>query len=78
MLKKNSIQTLWIIFFVAPGLFVISVIILYPLFASLYNSFFSWNGFIRGNFSGLENFRSLFTQFPYNQRFFNAIGNNVK
>jgi len=78
MLKKNSIRTLWIIFFVAPGLFVVSVVIIYPLFASLINSFFSWDGFIRGNFVGFENFRHLFTQYPYNTRFFNAIGNNLK
>ena len=78
MLKKNSLQTLWIMFFIAPGLAVVSVVIIYPLMASLVNSVFSWRAFMRGEFVGLENFRTLFTQFPHNERFFNAIGNNVK
>jgi raffinose/stachyose/melibiose transport system permease protein len=77
-MKKDSIQTLWIIFFIAPGLFVVSVIIIYPLFASLFNSFFTWDGFVRGGFVGLQNFRDLFTQFPFNVRFFNASANNVR
>ena len=78
MLKKNNIQTLWILFFITPGLLVVSVVIIYPLMASLLNSVFSWRGFVRGEFAGIDNFRILFTQFPHNQRFFNAIGNNLK
>lgn len=78
MLKKHHAQTLWILFFILPGLFVVSVIIIYPLVASLFNSLFSWTSFVRGEFVGLNNFRILLTQFPHNERFFNAIGNNFR
>ncbi len=67
----------WITFFVAPGLLVVSVFILLPLFMSLYNSFFSWNQLISDRFVGLGNFKRLFGSYPYKDRFFNALGNNV-
>jgi raffinose/stachyose/melibiose transport system permease protein len=69
---------LWIFFFVFPALSVVFVVILLPLFLSLFNSFFSWRQLLRSDFIGLGNFRTLFTTFPYRDRFFNALGNNVK
>ncbi len=66
----------WISFFVTPGLLIVAVFILLPLFLSLFNSFFSWNQLLRTDFVGLENFRKLFLEFPYRERFFNAIKNN--
>ncbi|MEA5068770.1 MAG: sugar ABC transporter permease, partial [Christensenellaceae bacterium] len=36
------------------------------------------NQLIRGDFVGLENFRNLFTAYPFKERFYNALGNNVK
>ncbi len=68
----------WIAFFVAPGLVVVFVFILLPLFLSLFNSLFNWNQLIRADYAGLENFRKLFFSYPYQQRFSNAIGNNVR
>ena len=76
MIKKD--QTLWILFFILPGLTIVSLIIIYPLFASLLNSFYSWDGFMRQGFVGFANFKAVFTQYPYNELFFNAIGNNLK
>lgn len=73
---KNLRKTGWITFFVAPGLLIVTVFILLPLFLSLYNSFFSWNQLLREDFVGLENFKKLFSQYPYKERFFNAIKNN--
>jgi raffinose/stachyose/melibiose transport system permease protein len=69
---------LWIAFFVTPGLLIVFTIVIVPLFGSLLNSFFKWNGFIMGDFIGLENFRSIFIRLPYKDRFFNAVGNNIK
>ena len=69
---------LCVTFFVAPGLLIVMIFILLPLFMSLGNSLFSWNQLIRGEFAGLDNFVKLFTAFPYNVRFPNAVGNNVK
>lgn len=68
----------WITFFVLPGALIVFVFILLPLFMSLFNSFFQWNQLIRGEFAGLENFKRLFTGYPYQQRFMNALGNNLK
>jgi raffinose/stachyose/melibiose transport system permease protein len=69
---------LWILFFVFPAFAVVFVFIILPLFISLFNSFFSWKQLIRADFIGLDNFKTLFSSYPYNERFFNAIKNNVK
>jgi raffinose/stachyose/melibiose transport system permease protein len=76
MTRKN--EATWILFFITPGLVVVALVILYPLFASLLYSFYAWDGFTREGFVGLDNFIALFTQYPHNERFFNAFGNNVK
>nr|WP_321262302.1 sugar ABC transporter permease [uncultured Sphaerochaeta sp.] len=70
-------KTLWIIFFITPGLMVVGVFILLPLFMSLFNSLFSWKQLVRLDFVGLDNFKRLLTTFPYQERFFNALGNNL-
>jgi raffinose/stachyose/melibiose transport system permease protein len=70
-------KTLWIIFFITPGLLVVGVFILLPLFMSLFNSLFPWKQLVRLDFVGLDNFRRLLTTFPYQERFFNALGNNL-
>ncbi|MDR1901965.1 MAG: sugar ABC transporter permease [Treponema sp.] len=69
---------LWILFFVFPAFSVVFVFIILPLFISLFNSFFSWKQLIRSSFTGLDNFKTLFFSYPYNERFFNALRNNVK
>ena len=76
MTQRNQVP--WILFFILPGLLIVSVVIIYPLFASLMNSLFSWRGFIRLEFVGFENFRAIFTEFPYRIRFPNALKNNLK
>ena len=75
---RNWKKAAWVTFFVLPGAAIVFVFILMPLFMSLFNSFFSWNQLIRGEFIGLENFEKLFTGYPYQERFANALGNNVK
>ena len=68
----------WITFFVLPGIAIVAVFILLPLFISLFNSFFDWRQLIRTDFIGLNNFKKIFFEFPYKERFFNAIKNNAK
>ena len=75
---RNWKKAAWITFFVLPGAAIVFIFILLPLFMSLFNSFFSWNQLIRGEFIGLENFQKLFSGYPYQERFTNALGNNVK
>jgi raffinose/stachyose/melibiose transport system permease protein len=75
--RKDARKGLWIAFFVLPGLTIVAVVILLPLFMSLFNSLFSWKQLIRGDFIGLDNFRRVFLTEPYKTRFFNALGNNL-
>jgi raffinose/stachyose/melibiose transport system permease protein len=78
-MKKSQVRRgFWILFFVLPGLAVVFIFILLPLFISLFNSFFNWQQLIRREFVGLENFRRIFSSYPYQERFFNAIRNNAK
>lgn len=76
-MNRKTTQNLWILFFIAPALAVVSVIILLPLFMSLFNSLFSWRQLIRENFIGLKNFQKIFFTEPYKTRFFNALHNNT-
>jgi len=78
MVNKEVRKGFWIFLFVFPALAVVFVFILLPLFLSLFNSFFNWKQLLRAEFIGLNNFKMVFTAFPYKDRFFNAIGNNVK
>ena len=76
--RKQLRKGLWIFFFVSPAMAVVIVFILMPLFLSLFNSLFEWRHLVRAEFIGLDNFRALFTTFPFRERFFNALGNNVR
>ena len=78
MTRKDARKGLWIALFVLPGLTIVAVVILLPLFMSLFNSLFSWNQLLRGDFVGFGNFKRVFFTEPYKTRFFNAIGNNAK
>ena len=78
MHKADVRKGFWIAFFILPGLAVVAVFILLPLFVSLFNSLFNWNQLLRAEFVGLGNFRKILTAFPYKDRFLNAMGNNLK
>ncbi len=78
MTRVDVRKGLWITLFVLPGLAVVGVFILLPLFVSLFNSLFNWQQLIRGGFVGLDNFRKILLADPYRTRFFNALGNNLK
>jgi raffinose/stachyose/melibiose transport system permease protein len=75
---KEAGKGFWILFFVFPGLAVVFVFILLPLFVSLFNSLFSWQQLLRSDFIGFGNFKTLFFSYPYHERFFNAVRNNAK
>jgi raffinose/stachyose/melibiose transport system permease protein len=78
-MKQNIRErNLWILFFVAPGLIIVITFIILPLLLSLVNSLYLWRSTTRIDFAGLENFRRIFFQFPYQDRFFNAIRNNLR
>jgi raffinose/stachyose/melibiose transport system permease protein len=78
-MKPSDVRKgLWVTLFVLPGLAVVGVFILLPLFVSLFNSLFAWTQLIRGEFIGFENFRRILTAYPYRDRFANALANNLK
>ena len=74
---KKQQKYFWIAFFITPGLLMVFVFILLPLFMSMFNSMFDWNNYNRLGFIGLNNFKTLFTGYYYSERFFNAIQNNL-
>jgi len=67
-MNTKTAERRWILFFISPALAVVSIIILLPLFMSLFNSLFSWRQLIRQDFIGLENFRKVFFTEPYKTR----------
>ena len=63
--------------FVLPAFALYSVFIVYPLVSALADSFWTWQGTARTGFAGLDNFRSLFTQFPLNRQLRAAFWHTV-
>lgn len=59
LFKKNK---RWLILFAAPAIILFCVIIVIPLFQTLYYSFFEWNGIKVAAFKGIENYKKLFHQ----------------
>lgn len=78
MTKKQLSKAGNICMFTLPGLAIVLMFIVIPLFMSMFNSLFSWNQLNRGVFVGLENFKKLFSSFPYSGMFKNALGNNIQ
>ena len=63
--------------FVLPAFVLFAVFIAYPLLTALSYSFFSWTGIVRGDFAGLDNYVTLFTQLPYSTDIPNAFVHNI-
>ena len=62
--------------FLLPAVLLYGVFQLYPLITAVINSFYSWNGFHRDTFIGIENFKVIFTESPFKETFFNAFKHN--
>lgn len=68
----------WHLFvFLTPALVIYGLFMAYPLLSSLSYSLYEWDGFIRRGYSGLQNFVTVLTRWPYNERFWNAITHNT-
>lgn len=63
--------------FLMPALIVYVVFMFYPLISSLGLSFFEWNGYGAKTFVGLANYKKLFGDPAYSERFFGALKNNT-
>jgi raffinose/stachyose/melibiose transport system permease protein len=59
---KSVEDLLTIVFFLSPSMILFVVFLIYPIFQSVYYSFFNWKGFGPAvDFVGLENFRRILT-----------------
>ena len=56
LLKKNK---KYLVLFAAPASVLFCVVIVIPLFQTLYYSFFEWNGIKTTAFRGIENYRTM-------------------
>lgn len=63
--------------FMLPAFVLYTTFVVYPMLSALGFSFYEWNGLQRVAFAGLENFRTLFTRYPYNEEIWNALSHNL-
>ncbi len=70
LFKRNK---KWLVLFAAPAVIIFVVIIVIPLFQTLYYSFFEWNGIRTTAFRGLENYRKMFTSREISTSMINSI-----
>lgn len=59
-----------------PALAVMIIFTTIPALTTLSYAFFSWDGFQRGSYNGLENFQKLFA-YPYSDQLFAALKHNT-
>lgn len=77
--SRNTLMPsrLTIVLFLLPAFVLYSVFMIYPLIQSLIFSTYEFNGLVRGEFIGLQNFEQLFTRFPINEQIPRAFMHNV-
>jgi raffinose/stachyose/melibiose transport system permease protein len=63
--------------FILPAFLLYTFFMVWPLFQSLYFSFFEFKGLARGGFVGLRNFQELFTRYPLNEQLPRAFLHNM-
>ena len=71
-------RTIWIAFLLAPPALVMFTFVFLPMGSAVLYSVYDWDGLVRGDFIGLENFRQILFDPDKNQFLFNAFFNNVK
>lgn len=65
------------IYFIAPAFILYTVFIIYPIFASVINSFTEWSGLGEKTFVGFDNYIRLFTEPRLSQSFWRALRHNI-
>jgi raffinose/stachyose/melibiose transport system permease protein len=68
---------LTIVLFLLPAFVLYSVFMVYPLVQALIFSTFEFNGLVRGDFIGLQNFEQLFTRYPIREQLPRAFIHNL-
>jgi raffinose/stachyose/melibiose transport system permease protein len=77
LLTNDPGRKLWVAALLAPALIIVVVFVTAPLLSALLYSAYSWNGLARGSFVGLQNFRTVLFQEPFDSWTFNALRNNI-
>ena len=67
-----------LIAYIAPAFVIYTIFMLIPIVNSMRLSFYTGSGLIPTEFVGFDNYIKLFTQYPFNERFWNAFGNNIR
>ena len=63
--------------FLTPALLIYGLFMAYPLVSSLTYSLYEWDGYVRKGFTGLANFVTVLTRWPYQERFWGALSHNA-
>lgn len=72
-MKKILSNKKAIFLFMFPTLFIMTVIVIVPVFMSSYYSFLEWDGIGKGIFIGLENYKEMFAD----ERMWNSVKNSL-
>ena len=64
--------------FITPGFILYTIFIVIPIIYVIYLSFFNWNGLTEMHFTGLSNFKLIFTDKKIAPDFWRAVRNNLK
>lgn len=62
-----------IAFYTLPAILVFTVVVFYPILQTLQKSFYEWDGLSAAVFTGLENYKELFTD----DLFYESLGNGI-
>ncbi|MBZ0275915.1 MAG: sugar ABC transporter permease [Anaerolineae bacterium] len=68
---------LTITLFLLPAFLLYTIFMIYPLTQALIFSTFEFNGLVRGDFVGLQNFHELFTRYPISEQLPRAFLHNI-
>lgn len=71
-------KNLFAVYFVLPALLLYSVFFILPIADSFRLAFYDSDGLLVKDFVGWDNFVKLFTAYPYRERLFNALFNNIE
>ncbi|GKY87369.1 carbohydrate ABC transporter permease [Sinisalibacter aestuarii] len=70
-------RNLWLAFLLLPPMAVMFIFIFLPMGSAVLYSVYEWDGLVRGDFVGLENFREVLFEPQKSKFLFNAFKNNV-
>ena len=75
--RRRRNRILWMGFLLLPPALILFTFVFLPMASALLFSVYDWNGLVRGEFVGLENFRKVLFDPNRNWFLFNAFKNNV-